>query len=62
MNRIIRWSLLYLTLVLSPLWASEVSAQTIDAASGSSTDSQSALNSINGLDDSHVSKSPTRNQ
>jgi hypothetical protein len=62
MNRIIRWSLLYPTLVLSPLWDREVSAQTIDVASDSSIDLQSALNSINGLDDPHVSKSPARNQ
>ena len=47
MNRIVRWSLLSLALLLSPLGAREASAQTINAASCSSTDVQSALNSVN---------------
>jgi hypothetical protein len=48
-------------LSIEPFWARETSACAANAAS-SSTGVQSGLNSINGLDDSHVSKSPTRNQ
>jgi len=47
MNRIIRWSLLSLVVLLGPAGMRVASAQTVNAQSCSSADVQTALNSVN---------------
>ena len=47
MNRIMRWSLLSLVVLLGPTGVRVASAQTVNAASCASADVQSALNSVN---------------
>src|ERR1700721_1590071 len=46
MNRIMRWSLLSLVVLLGPTGVRVASAQTVNAASCASADVQSALNSV----------------